>query len=240
MSSAGELRHMPNGAESSWIDVSVPLRDGMLHWPGDPPVSITRVKDISKGNTANLSLMSMGTHSGTHVDAPVHFLADGKGIDQADISALVGRARVIDIAAPASITVKELKPHRIRRGERVLFKTRNSSRAWHELPFNEDFVYLSDEAARFLADRAVRLVGVDYLSAGSYKWGGRQVHRSLLSSGVWLVEGLDLSAATAGSYFMLCLPLRVVGGDGAPARAVLKPLPQASRGPSHGTRRGMQ
>jgi len=239
MRAAGELRHMPNGVESSWIDVSVPLRDGMLHWPGDPPVSITRVKDISKGNTANLSLMFMGTHSGTHVDAPVHFLADGKGIDQADISALVGRARVLDIANPASITVQELKRHRIRRGERVLFKTRNSSRAWHELPFKEDFVYLSDDAARFLADRAVRLVGVDYLSAGSYKWGGKQVHRSLLSSGVWLVEGLDLSAATAGSYFMLCLPLRVVDGDGAPARAVLRRIHPSSGSTSGVTHQGL-
>lgn len=229
---------MSEADSSSWIDVSIPLRDGMLHWPGDPPVTITRVKDIATGNTANLSLLSMGTHTGTHVDAPAHLLADGKGIDQADISALVGRVRVIEIRDPDSITVEELTPHRIRRGERLLFKTRNSSHAWHELPFKEDFIYLSDAGARFLAERGVRLVGVDYLSAGSYKWGGKQVHRSLLSSGVWLVEGLDLSAVTAGSYFMICLPLRVVDGDGAPARAVLRRIHPSSRGLSQLSRQG--
>ncbi len=220
---------MNDAFSANWIDVSIPLKDGMLHWPGDPPVSITRVKDIEKGGSANLSMMSMGTHSGTHVDAPVHFVPDGRGVDEANISALVGHARVIEIDDATAVTADELASHRIRKGERLLFKTRNSRGPWYELPFMEDFVYLSDAGARFLADRGVKLVGIDYLSAGSYRHGGKKVHQSLLSSGVWLVEGLDLSAASSGSYFMICLPLRLVGGDGAPARVVLRGLPQSPR-----------
>lgn len=215
---------MRHPIESHWIDISVPLKDGMIHWPGDPPVRISRVKDMAQGSSMNLSSISMGAHSGTHVDAPVHFLPKGKGIDQVELSALVGRARVIEIGNAESITALELSTHHIRKGERLLLKTRNSSRAWHELPFTKGFVYLSNEGARFLAERRVRLVGVDYLSAGSYRYGGKEVHKTLLSTGVWLVEGLDLSATTAGRYFMICLPLRIEGGDGAPARAVLKHL----------------
>lgn len=215
---------MRHAAQSHWIDISVPLKDGMIHWPGDPPVRISRVKDIAQGNSTNLSALSIGAHSGTHVDAPVHFLPGGKGIDQAEVSALVGRARVLEINNAESVTAEELSSHRIRKGDRLLFKTRNSSRAWHELPFMKDFVYLTDEGARFLAERRVRLVGVDYLSAGSYRYGGKEVHRSLLAAGVWLIEGLDLSAVTVGSYYLMCLPLRIVGGDGAPARAVLRRL----------------
>ncbi len=107
---------MNDASWTDWIDVSVPLKDGMLHWPGDPPVSITRVKDIAKGSSANLSLMSMGAHSGTHVDAPVHFVPGGKGVDEADISALVGRARVIEIRSHDSIRVEDVRRHGIRLG----------------------------------------------------------------------------------------------------------------------------
>ena len=215
---------MNEQSESAWIDISVPLTDGMLHWPGDPPVSVTRVKDITQGSSANVSLLSMGAHSGTHVDAPVHFIPGGKGIDEASLSALVGRARVIEISDGASITVEELTRHRIRRGERILFKTRNSSSAWHRNPFAEDFVYLSDAGAQYLVSRGVTLVGADYLSVGSYRHGGGEVHRILLAGGIWLIEGLDLSGVIAGNYQLICLPLRVVQGDGAPARAILRPL----------------
>ncbi|MFC2031967.1 cyclase family protein [Chloroflexota bacterium] len=214
---------MIDKVKQPWIDISVPLSDAMVHWPGDPPVSIKRVKDIEQGDTANLSVISMGVHTGTHVDAPIHFVKQGQGIDKIPIDTLVGRVRVIEIRDPDSIKPEELAGQRIRRGERILFKTRNSSHVWQKDEFVEDFVFISDAAADFLVDRGVRLVGVDYLSVGSLKYGGSYVHKKLLNGGVWIIEGLDLSNVTFGKYELMCLPLRIVGGDGAPSRAILKP-----------------
>ncbi|MFC1892835.1 cyclase family protein [Chloroflexota bacterium] len=213
---------MIDKVKQPWIDISVPLSDAMAHWPGDPPVSIKRVKDIEQGDTANLSVISMGVHSGTHVDAPIHFVKQGQGIDKIPIDTLVGRARVIEIRDPESIKPEELAGQRIRRGERILFKTRNSPHVWQENEFVEDFVFISDAAADLLVDGGVQLVGVDYLSVGSYRHGGSYVHKTLLSGGVWVIEGLNLSNVTPGEYDLICLPLRIVAGDGAPARAILK------------------
>jgi len=210
--------------QKPWIDISIPLRDGMVHWPNDPPISIKRIQDIEQGATANLSTISMGAHSGTHVDAPIHFIRQGKGIDHIPLDTLVGKARVIEIKDQESITPEELASHRPRRGERILFKTRNTSEVWRKDDFVEDFVFISDAAADFLVNRGIRLVGVDYLSVGSFKHGGSYVHKTLLSSGIWIIEGLKLSDVTPGKYDLICLPLRIVGGDGAPARAILKPV----------------
>ena len=215
---------MIDKAKQPWIDISLPLRDAMVHWPGDPPVSIRRVKDIEQGDTVSLSVISMGAHSGTHLDAPIHFVKKGKGVDDIPLDTVVGRARVIEIKDPESIKPEELAGHHIRRGERILFKTQNSSSAWQTNVFVEDFVFISDAAADFLVDRGVRLVGVDYLSVGSFKHGGSNVHSTLLSGGVWIIEGLNLSNVTPGNYDLICLPLRIVAGDGAPARAILRPV----------------
>ena len=215
---------MIDKAKKPWIDISVPLKDAMVHWPSNPPVSIKRVKAIEQGDTANLSVISMGTHSGTHVDAPIHFIKQGQGIDDIPIDTLIGRARVIEIRDPESIKPEELAGYRIRRGERILLKTENSSHVWQKDEFVEDFVFVSDAASDFLVDRGVRLIGVDYLSVGSFKHGGSYVHKTLLSGGVWTIEGLNLSNVTPGNYDLICLPLRIVGGDGAPARAILRPL----------------
>jgi len=215
---------MIDKAKKPWIDISVPIRDAMVHWPSDPPVSIKRVKDIEQGDTANLSVISMGAHSGTHVDAPIHFVKEGKGVDNIPLDTVVGRARVIEIRDPESIKPEELVGHRIRGGERILFKTENSSHVWQNDKFVEDFVFISDAAADFLVDRGVRLIGIDYLSVGSFKHGGSYVHKTLLSGGIWIIEGLNLSNVTPGKYDLICLPLRIVGGDGAPARAILRPL----------------
>jgi len=214
---------MIDRAKNPWIDISIPLRDAMVHWPNDPPVSIKRIQDIEHGATANLSAISMGAHSGTHIDAPIHFLKQGQGIDNIPIDTLVGRARVIEIRDTESIKPEELVGHRIRGGERILFKTENSSHLWHKDKFVEDFVFISDAAADLLVDRGVRLIGIDYLSVGSFKHGGSYVHKTLLSGGIWIIEGLNLSNVTPGKYDLICLPLRIVGGDGAPARAILKP-----------------
>ena len=208
---------------SRWIDISVPLRNAMAHWPGDPPVNIERVKDIENGDSANLSVISMGTHTGTHMDAPLHFIQKGNGIDRMPLDAAIGRARIIEIQDTESIKPEELFQHRIRRGERILFKTRNSSSVWQKNEFIEDYVFISDEAAGFLVERDVRVVGVDYLSVGSFARGGSYVHKKLLGGGAWIIEGLDLSRVSGGKYDMVCLPLRLEQGDGSPARVVLRP-----------------
>lgn len=213
---------------TDWIDVSVPLRTGMVHWPDNPPVKIERVMDQAHGDTASVSSMSMGVHTGTHMDAPVHFQRGGIGIDQMPLEATLGTARVIEIRDPVSIRRAELEPAKLQPGERVLFRTRNSERCWQTDAFIEDFVFISREAAAYLAECRVRTVGVDYLSVGGFREDGEATHLALLQAGIWVIEGLNLSKVKEGTYELICLPLRIEGGDGAPARAVLRPLP-ASR-----------
>jgi arylformamidase len=205
-----------------WIDVSVPLRTGMVHWPDDPPVSIERVQDIERGDVATVSRLSMGAHTGTHMDAPLHFFRTGKSIDTMPLTATLGRARVIEIRDPESIKPEELRPYQIQRDERVLFKTRNSARCWQTDDFVEDFVYISQEAARYLAAQQVQTVGVDYLSVGGFFRDGVETHHVLLEAGIWIIEGLNLSSVAPGIYELVCLPLKIEWGDGAPARAILR------------------
>ena len=208
-----------------WIDVSVPVRSGMVHWPGDPTVRVRRRLDMASGDDVNLSAISMGAHTGTHMDAPVHFVRSGKAIDQMPLSAVIGPARVIEIQDRESIKAEELRPHRIRRNERILFKTVNSRRCWSTDSFVKDYVYVSLEAARFLAARRVKTIGVDYLSVGDFKKNSHKIHVALLKAGVWLIEGLDLSRVKAGAYDLIALPLRIKGCDGAPARVLLRRRP---------------
>ena len=208
----------------SWIDISVPLYTGMVHWPDNPPVQIERVLNMDAGDAANVSALSLGAHTGTHIDAPVHFLPQGAGIDALPLSATLGPARVIEITDGESIKRQELERHAIERGERILFKTRNSARCWQSDAFVEDFVYITAEAARYLAEVGVRTVGVDYLSVGGFARDGEATHRALLSADVCIIEGLNLSQVKPGTYELVCLPLKIRGADGAPARAVLRAL----------------
>ena len=205
-----------------WIDVSVPLRTGMVHWPDNPPVSIERMLDIERGDVANVSKLSMGAHTGTHMDAPLHFFRTGKGIDTMPLTATIGRARVIEIRDPESIKPEELGSYQLQRGERILFRTRNSARCWQTNDFVEDFVYISQEAARYLAVQEVQTVGVDYLSVGGFFKDGVETHHALLEAGIWIIEGLNLSNVVPGTYELVCLPLRIEGSDGAPSRAILR------------------
>ena len=211
-----------------WIDVSVPLHTGMVHWPDNPPVSIERELNMDRGDVCNVSKMSMGVHTGTHMDAPIHFIHGGNGIDQMPLTASIGRARVIEIGDTVSIKPGELAGHDIQRGERILFKTRNSARCWQSDDFVEDFVYIAHEAAQYLAALGVQTVGVDYLSVGGSHVDGPETHQALLGGGVWIIEGLNLSQVEPGIYDLICLPLRIVGGDGAPARAILRRVTSAS------------
>jgi arylformamidase len=208
--------------QNNWIDISVPLYTGMVHWPDNPPVEIVRTESMDSGNICNVSRLSMGAHTGTHMDAPLHFIRDGRSIDTMPIEATVGPARVLTISDPQAIKVYELEAYAIQPGERILFKTNNSAGAWQSSTFVEDFVYISHEAAQYLAEKRVQTVGVDYLSVGGYRVDGPETHQALLSAGIWIIEGLNLANVQAGLYELICLPLKMVGAEGAPARAVLR------------------
>jgi arylformamidase len=206
-----------------WIDVTVPLRNGMAGWPGDTPFERRLTPTIAGGASNNLSQFTTSAHIGTHMDAPLHFIADGPAMETLPIDAVVGRARVIHIHDAEAIHAEELEPHALQPGDRVLFRTRNSERRLTEHAFATDFVYVAPDAARMLVERGVRTVGVDYLSVGAFREAaGRETHQILLGAGVWVIEGLNLVDIEPGEYEMICLPLHLVGADGAPARAVLR------------------
>jgi len=152
----------------NFIDISVTIKSGMVHWPGDPPIRIKRSMNMDHGDHANVSHMDLGSHTGTHMDAPLHFIRKAKSLDQMPFTASIGPARVIHIRDRESIKPEELKKHKIRRRERILFKTINSNRCWKTNSFKKDFVYISKEAAQYLVKRGVRTVGIDYLSIGGF------------------------------------------------------------------------
>lgn len=208
--------------KKGWIDVSIPLRNNMVVWPGDPAVKIARVLDRDHGDDCTLSKLSLSSHTGTHIDAPLHYLKGGRGVDTMPFNATIGICRIIEIDDEHVITPHELLPYRIRRGERILFKTKNSARCRESMAFSEDFVHISRKAAHMLADIKVMTVGIDSLSVGGFRNDGSETHAILLQAGIWIVEGLDLSSVERGRYHLVCLPLRIENGDGAPARAIVK------------------
>jgi arylformamidase len=193
------------------IDVSVPIRTGMLTYPGDPPAFLERVESMADGASANVSKLDLGVHTGTHVDAPVHFLDGTAGIDQLPLDVLNGPCEVVAAERLDESAVRSV-PHGT---ERVLFKTPNSE-LWALETFPDEFERFDGAGATALVDRGLRLVGVDFLSVGDH-----DAHRTLLGAAVVVVEGLDLRGVEAGSYELHCLPLRLVGSDGAPARTIL-------------------
>jgi arylformamidase len=210
---------------SEWIDISIGLRNGILQWPGDTPYHLHRAFDMSRDGTEyNLSRLAMSVHVGTHMDAPAHFVRDGRTMESMPLDATLGPARVIEIHNPREITVEELAPYGIRRGERILFKTGNSARQWTTDVFLEDYVHINLAAARHLVEKGVRTIGIDALSVGEYVTDGPECHRILLGAGIWLIEWLDLSAVEPGDYELACLPLKLIGSEGAPARAAIRRL----------------
>ncbi len=210
---------------SDWIDVTVPIRVRMVVWPGNATLQIERRHSIIQGEGNSNSTIHMGAHTGTHMDAPLHFFDNRKNISQMPIDAAVGPARVIEIRDAESIKPEELKPYNIQRGERILFKTWNSQTCWQTDTFTENFVYITKEAARLLANSGVRLIGIDYLSVGGFKQDLVETHRILLGAEIWLLEGLDLSGVSAGDYDLICLPLKLVEAEASPVRTVLRPVP---------------
>jgi arylformamidase len=212
--------------KTNWIDISIPYRDKMVHWPGDPVPRFQRIKDRDKGDPVTLMEIQIIDHVGTHVDAPLHFVAHGKTIDKMPLNATTGRARVIEIKDKKAITLKELEPYNLRRGERILFKTLNSARCYKTDEFIEDYVYFSTEVAKYLVERGVRAVGLDYLSIGTPKDRDNlhDTHQILLDAGVYIIEGINLDKVKPGRYELVCLPLLIEKGDAAPARAMLRPV----------------
>ncbi len=204
-------------------DITLTITPQMIVWPGDPSVNIQRISSIAAGDNANVSQIAMSCHTGTHVDAPDHFLNNGKTVDGLSLDLLVGRAYVlylpeVDTITAATLIDADIPP----RTRRLLFKTRNSD-YWskgNNHDFHTDFVGLSVDAAELLVDRNVRLVGIDYLSIAPYKMSA-PVHTILLNAGVVVIEGLDLSQVSQGRYTLHCLPLKLGGADGAPTRCIL-------------------
>ncbi len=210
-------------SKNSWIDVSVPIRSGMHHWPGDPPTFATMHAGTAKGDVCNVSALYMSSHMGTHMDAPFHFLPGTKTMDDLPWDAVIGPARLVEIKDKTAIKPVELKKLKPQKGERLLFKTPNSARSWKKPEFDKDFVYIAKEAAQYLVDCGVQTVGVDYLSVGGFYKDGIPTHHILLGAEVWIIEGLDFSKVKPGNYEMLCLPIKYHQGDGAPARCLIRP-----------------
>lgn len=210
------MRRLPQMAELH--DISVPIHTGMHVYDGNPGFRLELVSSIAAGANANVSRLDLGVHNGTHVDAPLHFIDGGAGTESLDLETLIGPAYVADATAVSGDLDAEALgsvqfPNDV---TRILYKTSNSQ-LWSRDKFSRDFVRLTGSGARFLIERGVRLVGIDYLSIGD-----AEAHQELLSAHVIALEGLDLREVDPGKYELICLPLRLDGSDGAPARAILR------------------
>lgn len=202
-------------------DVSVPLRPDIPTYEGEPGPKLDFRKLLSKGDSATVSVLSLGSHTGTHVDAPSHFLDGAPGVDRLPLDVLVGPAYVAEFGGDTHITAADLDSMAIPADcQRLLFKTQNG-RLWNDPDFHSDFIALAPDAATKLVERGMRLVGIDYLSIERFRASPHEVHETLLASGVVILEGLDLRHVPPGRYILVCAPLKVVGAEGAPARAFL-------------------
>ena len=203
------------------IDVSVPLDANLPNYPGNTPFSLEAIKRIARRDSSNVSTLHMSAHSGTHVDAPRHFFDEGSGTEALPLDMLIGRARVIEVTSRKGVAAEDLAAVDLSEDVRVLIKTHNS-RLWGSAEFHADYVGVTESGARHLVDHGIKVVGVDYLSVEEFKRPGAPAHHVLLGAGTIVIEGLNLRDVDPGTYEMYCLPLRVVGSDGAPARVVLR------------------
>ncbi len=202
-------------------DISVPIRSGGLVYPGNPEIDIALQQAVAKGASANVSTIRFGSHTGTHADASRHFFDDGQPVDKIPLERLIGPALLIAFSDDVrSIGAADLKKHDLRNHKRILLRTRNSA-LLSQKDFVPDYTYVAPDGAQYLVDQGVELVGVDYLSIEQFHSRHHLTHRTLLERSVVIIEGLDLSVPPSGEYQFICLPLRIEGCDGAPARAVL-------------------
>jgi arylformamidase len=203
------------------IDVSVPLDAHLPTYPHNTPFTLEPIKRLARGDSSNVSTLHMSAHSGTHVDAPRHFFDEGAGTEALALDLLIGRARVIEVSGRAGVTAEDLAANDLSDDIRVLIKTRNS-RLWGSSEFHADYVGVAESGAKYLVEHGIKVVGVDYLSVEQFKTPGAPAHHLLLGAGTIVIEGLDLRQVDPGIYELFCLPLRIVGSDGAPARVVLR------------------
>jgi arylformamidase len=206
---------------SNWIDVSLPVNDTLLTWPTDPEYRIYKFASFERGNPCDASEVSMSVHTGTHIDAPAHFIKGGTTIEGWKPEITIGKCRVVMIENEYEITEEEVREKKIQMGERIIFKTHNSDSNWWEKPFNPKFINVSPGAASYLAEVKPLCIGIDYLSVGGPET-GVLTHQYLLGANIWLVESLNLTKIKPGEYEMIFMPVNLTGSDGAPGRALLR------------------
>jgi arylformamidase len=210
-----------------WYDLSIPLKQGMPYLILDPvPPKIYRYSDVALGSKVTMSMLEIISHTGTHIDSPLHFIPGGSTISDMDVSATIGPCRVIEIKDKKTIKVAELEKYKIKKGERLLFKTINSPTWYTGEKFFEDYVYLEGDAAEYLGKIGIKVFGLDATTIGYYKDVDNinRVHTALLANGCYILEGLAMGGVPAGNYELLCLPLLMFNGDAGPSRVILRPL----------------
>lgn len=206
-------------------DITVPFSTELPVYPGDPAVQISQVASLAAGDICTVSHLSFGSHTGTHVDPPAHFVAGRATLDQLPLEVLIGPVRVVDVGEVRAIDLAAIEAANLAGVERVLFKTRNSQ-LWQQgaHDFAREFVYLETDAAERLVELGVKLVGIDYLSIEKFNFEQPTTHYALLGNDVVVVEGLNLAEVAAGEYELICLPMKIKNGDGGPARVVLREI----------------
>ena len=204
-------------------DISLTIYPGMLGWPGQPKLAMDTVKSIAQGDSSNVSLLHIGTHTSTHVDAFCHFIPGAIGVDSISPEVLIGLARLFQLPEIPHIDRNFLEGLELKGVERLLFGTSNSA-LLKQSQFVEDYIFISEDAASYLVDMGIKLVGVDYLSIDQYQNMARPAHHVLLGAGVVIVEGLDMTGVPPGDYELICLPLKIKDGNGAPARVFLREI----------------
>ena len=216
-----------------WTDVTYPIFENMTGWPGQPATQLEAISCMHCGDAARVSVLHLSVHSGSHMDAPSHFLSEGKDISRSPFEAGLGPVRVAAIDCAAEVTPEQLQDYETRSrplqaGERLILRTPNSNHGlWLQQPFDKDYHAIGPAAAAYIAKKKLRLIGVDYLSVGPFFEGNPQTHRALLGAEVCVIEGVDLRKIEEGDYEMICLPLKIVGSDGSPIRILLRPASPA-------------
>ncbi|MBN2583793.1 MAG: cyclase family protein [Planctomycetes bacterium] len=208
---------------SRYIDVSMPIANGMLVWPTDPGVEVRVFKSPSKGDRSTVSEITMGTHTGTHIDAPKHFLPEAEGVQALDLDALIGRCTVLDVRGVGNVEPEHLKPALDAGAERILLRTGTIEKQL-ATGFSKDYPGITAAGAKALADAGVRLVGIDTMSVEVYHAPGAPTHTTLLEARIVVIENLLLADVPAGDYDLIALPLLIADADGAPARVLLRRL----------------
>lgn len=207
-------------------DITLPISETLPLWPGDPPIQLSLASDLEKGDEANVTVLQMSAHTGTHIDAPRHFIPEGLAVNQLPLDKLIGPCRVLDLLhLKKSIDRSDLDILDLSGITRILFKTQNSLKQLHTTqPFRADYIALTHKAAIYLKDAGIQLIGIDALSIEPYLNPGHPTHHFLLKNNVMIIEGLDLKDVPAGDYELIALPIKLKGADGAPARVILREL----------------